>query len=300
MGNSGQGVVPEGWTSEDGREYMGTEFNRVTWGYFEALGIPVLRGRGFSDTDTPGSELVAVVSRTFVDRVWPGEDGLGRRVRVYEDDEPMRTVVGVVEDVKNTFITDVPEPMLYLPIPQVTHLATQVVVRAPGGAAAIGPALRAAVLAADPTLSMTPVISLARASGLGVLPQRVAAGITSALGALALLLSALGVYGVVAFAVSRRTREVGVRMALGADRGRVVGLVLRQGLALALPGLVIGVAASIGLGFVLRTFLLGLSPIDPVVLVAVPAALLVAVGAASAVPARRAAAVHPAEALRSE
>jgi len=190
--------------------------------------------------------------------------------------------------------------MLYLPIPQFPELATQVVVRAPGGAASIAPALRAAVLAADPTLSMTPVISLARASGLGVLPQRVAAGITSALGALALLLSALGIYGVVAFAVGRRTREVGVRMALGADRGRVVALVLRQGLALALPGLVIGVAASIGLGFVLRTFLLGLSPIDPVVLVAVPAALLVAVGAASAVPARRAAAVHPAEALRSE
>jgi predicted permease len=300
LSNMGTGVVPEGWTPPTSQEYMGTEFDDVTSGYFGTLGIPVLQGRGFTPQDDAGSEPVMVVSRAFADRVWPGASAVGKRVKVYGKDEPWRTVVGVVEDVKNTFITDTPKPMMYLPIPQNPQQRTNIVVRARGGIAAVAPALRRAILGVDPSLSMNPVISLEQSSGLGILPQRVAAALTTVLGALALLLSALGVYGVVAYALSRRVRELGVRMALGAGSARVARLVLRQGLGLALPGILVGVPAVVALGFVLRSFLLGLSPMDPVALIAVPAVLVVAVVVACAAPARRAASVSPMEALRSE
>jgi putative ABC transport system permease protein len=208
--------------------------------------------------------------------------------------------VGVVDDVKNQFITDRPGPMTYLPLTQAHHQRTNVVVRAGGGSATVAPALRRAILGVDPSLSLGPVISLERSSSLGILPQRVAAALTTALGALALLLSALGVYGVVAYALSRRVREMGVRMALGAGGRSVAGLVLRRGLRLALPGILVGLPAIVGLGFVLRSFLLGLSPLDPIALVMVPGVLLVTVVVACAAPARRAARVQPMEALRSE
>lgn len=300
MGSMGRGVIPEGWTPPEGRTYMGTDFNNVTSGYFGTLHVPLIQGRDFDEQDEPGSEPVVIVSRAFAREAWPGGDALGKRLKLDEEGVAWRTVVGVVDDVKNQFITDQADAMMYLPISQVPHQRTNVVVRASGGTQAVAPALRAAILAVDPSLSMGPVMSLERSSSLGVLPQRVAAGLTSALGALALLLSALGVYGVVAYALSRRIREMGVRMALGAGSRRVAALVLRNGLALALPGLLLGIPAIIGVGYVLRSFLLGLSPMDPVALVAVPLLLLGTVVLACVAPARRAARVQPMEALRSE
>lgn len=300
MSSRGTGVVPEDWTPPEGRSYLGTDFNNVTDGYFATLKIPLLRGRDFTARDDGGSEPVVIVSRAFADQIWPGEDALGKRVRVAGADEPWRTVVGVVEDVKNQFITDHPGPMMYLPISQVPRQQTNVVVRASGGIQAVAPALRGAILAVDPRLSLDPVVSLEASSSLGVLPQRVAAALTTSLGVLALLLSALGVYGVVAYALSRRIREMGVRMALGAGRRRLAGMVLRQGLWLALPGLVVGLPAIVGVGFVLRAFLLGLSPLDPVALGVVPLLLLGTVVLACVAPAWRAARVQPMEALRSE
>jgi hypothetical protein len=260
----------------------------------------VLRGRDFAETDDASSEPVVIVSEAFVNAAWPGEDGLGKKVRLEGENDTRRTVVGVVADVRNQFITDHPGPMLYLPVAQEPHQRMNVVVRARGGMSTVAPALRSAILGVDPSLSMNPVISLERSSSLGVLPQRVAAGLTTALGVLALLLSALGVYGVVAYALSRRRREMGVRMALGAGGCRVAGIVLRQGLRLAAPGMLVGLPAVVGLGFVLRSFLLGLSPLDPVAVVAVPVLLLGTVVLACAAPARRAARVQPMEALRSE
>jgi predicted permease len=300
MGSMGTGVLPEGWTPPDGRRQFGTDFNYVTTAYFSTLEIPVLRGRDFVTTDDASSEPVVIVSQAFVNEAWPGEDGLGKRLRLEGESDTWRTVVGVVADVRNQFITDRPGPMMYLPVTQVAHQRMNVVVRAQGGISTVAPALRGAILGVDPSLSLNPVISLERSSSLGILPQRVAAGLTTALGALALLLSALGVYGVVAYALSRRRREMGVRMALGAGSRRVAGMVLRHGLGLAMPGMLIGLPAVVGLGFVLRSFLLGLSPLDPVAVVVVPALLLGTVVLACAAPARRAARVQPMEALRSE
>jgi predicted permease len=302
LGSHGTSAYAEGWSGPDGRESLGVDFNRVSAGYFETLSIPVLQGREFSSEDGAGSEPVVVVSRTFASTVWPGESVLGRRVRVSLPgiDEEWRAVVGVVGDVKNQILTETPEPFVYLPLEQTYDPGTYVVVKARGGMTQVAPALRRAVLEGDGSLSVTPVVSLGRYTGIGILPQRIAASITAVLGVLAVLLAGVGIYGVVAVAVSQRTREVGVRMALGAGRGRVLRLILGGGLRLALPGLILGGLASLVVGRLLSFLLLGLSPVDPVALIGVSCALLLVVLVASAVPARRAAAVHPAEALRSE
>jgi ABC-type antimicrobial peptide transport system permease subunit len=208
--------------------------------------------------------------------------------------------VGVVEDVKNQMLTEEAKPLVYLPLWQAYRPSTSVVVKAAGGITTVAPALRRGILDADGSLALTPVIALERYTSIGVLPQRVAAGLTTTLGLLALVLSGMGIYGVVAMAVAQRTREIGVRMALGADRRRVLGLILRGGFMLALPGLALGGLAALGVGRVLEFLLIGLSPVDPLALGGVAAALLAVVLVASWVPARRASAVEPVVALRSE
>lgn len=302
LGSHGTSVFPEGWSGSEGREDLGVDFNYVSAGYFSTLGIPVIGGRAFSAEDGPGTEPVVIVSRDFASTVWPGEEPLGRRLRVSmpEIDGEWRTVVGVVEDVKNQMLTEGKKPFVYVSLDQAYKAGTYVVVKADGGIARVAPALRRAVLEGDASLSVTPVISLQRYTGIGILPQKVAASITAVLGVLALLLAGVGIYGVVALAVSQRTREIGIRMALGAGRGQVLRLIIKGGFWLALPGLVLGGAASLGVGRLLAFLLLGLSPVDPVAIGAVSALLLGVVLLASAVPARRAAAVHPVEALRSE
>jgi predicted permease len=300
LGSHGTAAYPEGWTGAEGRSGLGVDFNHVSPGYFASLGIGVLEGRAFTDIDDAGSERVVIVSRTFAERVWPGESALGRRVRVFGESDDTRTVVGVVGDVKNQIITEVPEPFVYVPLWQAVRPTTNVVVRAPGGIDVVAGPLRDAILTVDPTLSLTPVLALERYTSIGILPQRLAAGITTSLGLFALLLSALGIYGVVAFAVSRRTREIGVRMALGAGRASVMRGVVWGGLALAFPGLVVGAAAALGVGYLLRFLLLGLSPTDPVALGAVAAVLVGVVVVASLAPARRASTIEPVEALRAE
>lgn len=301
LGSSGTAAIPEGWSGEgpDGR--VGIDFNYVSPGYFAALGIPLLQGRDFDEAEGEGAEPVVVVSRTFAQRVWPGEDPLGRRVRVLMGgiEQEWRTVVGVVEDVKNQVLTEEAKPFVYVPLWQAYRPSTIIVARAAGGMATVAPALRQGVLQQDGSLALTPVVALERYTAIGILPQRVAALLTAGLGLLALLLSGLGIYGVVAMGVAQRTREIGVRMALGAGRGRVLALVLGGGLALAVPGLALGALASVGVGHALRFLLLGMSPADPVALGAVALALLGTVALASLVPARKAASVEPAEALRS-
>ena len=300
LSSHGTAAYPPGYSGPDGREGVAVDFNHVSPGYFETLRIPQLAGRDFTDADGEGSEPVVIVSRAFAEDVWPGADPVGRALRVFGAESEVRTVVGVVEDVKNQLITEERKPFVYVPLWQAYRPGTSVVARGPGGIEAVAPALREAVLAADPSLSLTPVIALDRYTAIGVLPQRVAASITTLLGGFALLLSGLGIYGVVAFAVARRTREIGVRMALGAGRRSVMTSVLAGGLGLALPGIVLGGAAAIGVGHLMRFLLLGLSPVDPLALGAVAASLLAVVLVASAVPARRASAIEPVEALRAE
>ena len=300
LSSFGTGVTPEGWESED--PYLPVDYNRVSDGYFETLAIPLLAGRTFTPDDRRDSEPVAVVSQTFARRAWPDQEPLGRTfvIGVEREDATRYTVVGVVADVKNQLITETPAAFMYLPITQWYVPAVQVVVRSPVAPNEAIEGLRAVLDEADPLASKGAIGRLDDFTAIGILPQRIAAGLTSTLALLALLLSGLGIYGVVSFAVGRQTREIGIRMALGADRRAVVGRVLRGGMALALPGLVIGGVASIAVGRLLRSLLLDLDPHDPVALVSVSAMLLTVVAVAAGIPARRAARVDPADSLRSE
>jgi predicted permease len=281
----------EGWVE--------SEFNIVTPGYFDALRIRFLEGRPFDRRDMEGAEAVAIVSRTFAEQTWPGESSLGKVVRFASVDGEPRTVVGVVEDVKNSTLMEPPMRMVYLPLGQeYTPSLTLIARGAPGTNPAL--ALHTALREADPALSRTPVQSLSAITALGLLPQRFAAGVTTVLGGIALLLSGMGVYGVVALMVAQRTREIGVRVALGARARQVAWFVLRGGLRVAAPGVAVGLAAGLGLSRILRSFLLGLAPSDPVTFLAGPVILLLTVAIACWVPARKAAALEPTEALRSE
>ncbi len=299
------GASPEGRDPEDPASQMSVAFNQVTDEYFATLGIPLLAGRAFDARDTPESTPVAVVSREFARIAWPDGEALGRRL-LYGGTQVLYggsqrtwfTIVGVVEDVKNQLVMDPAEPFVYTPMAQNYTPQGILTVRFAGGVEAIAEPLRSSILGVDPRLSMSPVVSVEEYTSLGILPQRMAASLASGLGLVALLLSGIGIYGVVAFSVLQRTREIGVRMALGADRGRVLREVVRDAFDLALPGLVLGVVAAVILGRLLEAFLLGVSPLDFTAFTAVGWALLGAVLVASFVPARRAARVDPSEALR--
>ena len=278
---------------------VGSAFTIVSDGYFDALRIEVLRGRAIEAADRPGSLPVAVINRAYAQEVWPGEEAIGRRLRWDDEDGDWRTVIGVVDDVKNQMLSEQVQPAVYLPVSQVYDPALALILKSDGGVAAAS-AAAAAIRQIDPKLSLVSPQSLEDYTALGLIPQRIGAGVTTALGVLALLLSALGVYGVIAYVVAQRTREIGVRIALGARRTDVLRLVLRGGLALALPGLLVGLIAAFASSRLLRSFILGVAPGDPVTFLVMPTVLLFVIVLATLGPAQQAAAIQPIRSLRSD
>ncbi len=299
LSSNSTSVSPLGWTGgEGGRDYFSAGFNYVTPDYFETLQLPLVAGRGFTPMDRFGAETVAVVSRAFVERVWPGEVGVGRQVRWGGPDDPPLTVVGVAEDVQTQLLTDPVEPFIYRPLAQSYSASTNLVVRTRAELGQVTQGLHEGLRTLDPNISLSPVIGLQQFNDVGILPQRIAGVLSTSLGLLALLLSGMGVYGVMAYSVTRRTKETGIRIALGAEPGRVLNTVLVGAFRLVLPGLLVGVVLAIGVGFLLRSLLLGVSPADPAALTLVFLALAGMVLAGSFFPARRASRIDPADALR--
>jgi predicted permease len=278
---------------------ISSAFAFVDGGYFRTLRIESARGRVFDGRDDRTAERVAIVSRALAERAWPGEDALGKHI-TWSGDGETRVVVGVVDNVKTQTLMEDTGPMIYMPAAQSYQPQLTLVARSRDGAAAAADVLRRTLHELDPRLSTTPVESLAEYTALGVLPQRIAAAATVSFGLLALLLSGLGLYGVVAFMVTQRTREIGVRMALGADRRSVLRLVIGSGMRIALPGAAAGAAAGLALGFLMRGFILDVAPTDPAAVIGAPAVLLIVVLAACWMPAARAAGVPPSSALRAE
>jgi len=278
---------------------ISSAFAFVDGGYFRTLRIERARGRVFDSRDDRTAERVAIVSRALAERAWPGEDALGKHI-TWSGDGETRVVVGVVDNVKNQTLMEDTGPMIYMPTAQSYQPQLALVARSRDGAAAAADVLRRTLRELDPRLSTTPVESLAEYTALGVLPQRIAAAATVSFGLLALLLSGLGLYGVVAFMVTQRTREIGVRMALGADRRSVLRLVIGSGMRIALPGAAAGAVAGLGLGFLMRGFILDVAPTDPAAVFGAPAVLLIVVLVGCWLPATRAAGVQPSSALRAE
>ena len=272
------------------------QFLTVTPGYFQAMGMPLLRGRDFTAGDDSTTRAV-VINQTMAQAIWPGEDPLGRQL---EGVGGMRTVVGVVGDARTKSITDKPDMQTYLPMRESAQSYGAIIVRGDAPAPVLMARIRDAVRAIDPTQPVYNVRRMDEVVSASVAPQRTNTLLITTFGALALVLAGLGVYGVLAYGVARRTREIGIRVALGARLADVVSLVLRQGATIGAIGVVLGLGASLALSRLIESLLYGVKPHDTAVFVAAPVVVFTLALLAAWVPARRAARVDPMRALRAE
>ena len=298
-GSSSAGPVwPDGRQATDDRGIQ-SHYAQVSNGYFETLGIVVTHGRSFGPEDGRHTQRVAIVNELLAERAWPDGNAVGRTLE-WGLHPASYEVVGVVKNTNTDLITDRPSPQIFTLLHQDFQRDVMLAVRQRGASDDFVARVRREMLAVDPALALGPTRALSDFTSLGMLPQRILAGVAGALGGLALFLSALGVYGVVAFMVTRRTREIGLRMALGSSRARVLNRVFADGLRLAIPGLLVGIPMAVGAAFLLRGLLVGVHPLDPITYAAVAGVFVAAVGGASLVPAHRASTVQPSEALRED
>jgi hypothetical protein len=260
--------------------------------------VPIVAGRAFSREEEAEGRRVTVVNETLARQYWPGQSAVGQRIYADGFDQPPLEVIGVSRDHKVRSVGEAPRPYLHLTPQKSTGVS--LAIRTAGPAASALPALRQSLLALEPSLVFTqdaPASEIAEATMAPTLLGAVAMG---AFGALALLLAAVGLYGVVAYAVSLRTREIGIRMAIGAERGQVLWLMLRQGGRLALAGVVLGALASAGVGRLLESLLYGVSGFDPLAYGAAALALLAVAALANLVPAVSASRIDSMRALRND
>jgi predicted permease len=288
----------------------------VTWtfgDYFRTFGVPIVRGRGFLPEEDVENRGTAIVSRALAERYWPGQDPIGKRVKwgIAASRAPWQTVVGVAGDVVDGKLGEPPVMHIYvpfakavnppggLPIAGLVRRMTVAAVTDQDAATLIAP-MRAAIAALDPALAVAEIATMAQVMADASAPQRFSTVLLGAFASGALLLAGIGLYGMLAFGVAQRTREIGVRLALGATRREVLGLVVRQGMTLTLAGLGLGIVGALGATRLMRGLLYQTEPLDPVTFASVPGILAVVTLLACYLPARRAASVEPMAALRSE
>ena len=282
---------------DDDQTRVQTFQNIVSLRYFETMTIPLLVGRPFSGQDDERAPAVAILNQTLARILWPNESPLGHRLRLKGQ---ALEVVGVVRDIKGRNLFDAPGPMLYLPLSQHYEPGAIVHVRSTLPPVQLEALLRHSVQALDDDLPVYGVKTLDDHVIATLTPQRLLAHVLSGFGVLSLLLAGIGLYGLLAHTVTERTAEIGIRMALGADRRDVVRLFVSRGMTLALSGVSLGLAAAAGLTRLMKGLLFGVSPIDPLTMAVVPVALILAALMASYLPARRAARADPNIALRQE
>jgi len=301
-GGNQTSFLPEGLADPGPGKRFSTENNAASRDYFAAMRIPLLRGRTFTDEEKADEPRVCIIDTKFADTHFAGADPIGKRVMLGGANGftvPL-TIIGVVGHVKNYGVTADTRVQLYSPHRQVPPTNVSFVLRTTLDAAALAPAIRRVMREVEPTLPVFAVRTMDEIFDTTVTNQRIMLTLLSVFAALALLLASIGLYGVLSYIVSQRTREVGIRMALGATAGSVQQLMLGQGLKLALLGLGVGLLAAVGLARLMGTMLYGVAPHDPMSLVAVCAVLLVGGLVACFLPARRATKVNPMVALRTE
>ena len=297
--NTNGDVLIEGRPAADGETLL-SELRRVSEDYFTVLHIPVLRGRAFTERDALGAPAVAIVNQAFVDRFLPGQEVVGRRVDAQWETNGWQEIVGVVGNIKHDALDAPPLPELYVPFRQVPMDGMFAVVRSAGDPTALSGALRQAVYAVRPDQPVGRMRTMDDLLSASVGPRRLTATMVGAFAWMALFLASIGIYGLLAFWVSERRREIGLRMALGARPRQVLGLVVSRGLTLTGIGLLVGLAASAGMTRLLAGFLYGIGPADPPTLLGTPLLLGGVAFLASWLPARRAMRIDPATALRSD
>ncbi len=284
------------------RQFPNTEFTPVSANYFEAMGIRLMRGRWFNSADTANSSPVAVINEALARRTWPGEDPLGKRLKrgLPEIESPWLEVVGVVADVK-AYGLEVGTPnQTYVPLAQLPPTSFWLTVRTTGDPLQSVAAVERSIHSIDKDLPVFAIRSMDQVLGSSRAQRLLMLTLLASFAALALLLAAVGIYGVVSYSVKQRTRELGIRMALGAQRGDVLKLILTQGLKPAIIGVVIGLGAAFALTRWMETLLFGVRPTDPVTFSVIAVVLLSVALVACWLPARRATKVDPLIALRTE
>jgi predicted permease len=277
--------------------------NAIGPGHFKTLKIPLLSGRDFSYTDAAGGPNAAIVNDTMARQFWPGQDPIGQRLRPLDANAAPAdaiVVVGVVRDSKYVTIGEEPRTFMYRPLAQTSTLRVSLLVRSAGAPAAdVIAGMKREIRGLDAGLALFGVSSLDEAISISLLPARIAGGLLGVLGLLALALAALGVYGVLSFLVRARTREIGVRVAMGATPQTVAALVVRQAMVWTLSGMGIGVVLALAVSRLLGSLLYGVSPTDPLTFGAVILLLGTVAAVAAVVPALRASRLDPLVALRT-
>jgi predicted permease len=295
-------VAVEGYDARGG-DYPWMFFNTVGPRYFETMGIPVLAGREFDRQDAEGAPPVVIVNETMARRFWPGpQAALGRRLRLSERPNvfgPYYEVVGVVKDIKYRSVGEAPRPFLYVPALQNYRQQMALHLRTAGDPNLLRSAVRDRVLALDKNL-LVEVATMRENMATAFLPARVAATVLGLVGVFGLSLAVVGIYGVVSYAVSQRTGEIGLRMALGAESRAILRLVIEQGLKLTLIGVAVGSVLALAFTRFLSGLLVGVSAADPLTFIVVPPLLTAVAIFACWIPARRATKVDPMIALRRE
>ena len=280
--------------------YDSTNYRPVTAGYFETIGIPVKTGRAFEPRDDEDHPLVVIINEAMARTFWPNENPVGKRLRF--GDQNWRTIVGIAGDVHHQELGIAPEPEMYIPWGQVPNVEVRpiVVVRSFIEPASLTSALRKAVAGVDSEIPMDQVATMEQLVSGSVSEPRFRTVVISLFGLLSLFVASIGLYGVMSYVVNQRTREFGIRMAVGATRGSVFALVLGQGAKLAAIGIASGLACAAFLGRLIVSLLYGVKPLDAVTLAGVSLLLVAVALLASYIPARRAANADPMDSLRYE
>jgi predicted permease len=298
------GVSVPGVPAPPGARFFEADWNIVTPGYFATMKMRLAAGRDFSDADRPAGPLVAIVNETAARRWWPNQQVVGRSIRQqrFREGTPpgemeTLTVVGVARDTKYRSLGEAPRLFIYVPFAQQYRSRMTIVARSSDGQRLAVP-LGQLVASLDANLPIVTAQTLDDYASLNLVPQRVAASLSASLGVVGLLLAAIGIYGVTAYVVTSRTREIGIRIALGAQQRTVRRMVLRHGMTLTLAGAAIGLALAAAAGRLLSSMLFGVDAADPIAFGGA-AILFCSVGALACYgPARRASGVDPIEALR--
>jgi len=296
LGGSDRGVDIPGYEFAEG-ELRSIMYGIVTEGYLEAAGVRLVEGRTFERRDDATAPPVIIVNQEFRDHFWPGESGVGKIVRTAGED---RTVIGVVETGKYRSLGEQDTQYMYLSQRELLSSEMSLVARTSGDPTIALGHIRQAVRELDPDLPVYDVRSVENHMGIALMPARLGGSVLGLFGLLGLTLAAVGIYGVMAYSVSRRRREIGIRIALGARRGRVIGMVLGEGLRLVVIGALLGLAAAVAAARLVSGMLYGASPLDPVAFVGVPLVLVGVAALAVLLPARRAASLQPMRTLRAE
>lgn len=293
------------WTYPEGYEIPGERPPSVSWnmvdnGYFAAMGIPFLKGSGFTGQEDSDSPRLMVINQAFVDRFWPGEEPLGRIVRLGGQDGTPYEVIGVVPTGRYFLIGEDPQPFFYRSYHQTYIGSMNIHVRTTRDPAALFPAVQRTFEELDPSLPVANLSSMESQMDLAFLASRLVAGSVSSFALMALLLASIGLYGLIAYSVTQQTREIGIRIALGAQAKDVLLSVVRRGMFLVLIGAVVGLALGLLVSVLISRVMYGLAPIDITATLAALCVLVLTAALASYIPARRATRVNPVDALRVE